>query len=261
MYLIFDTETTGKADFNRPPTDACQPRLVQLGALLLDEKFETMAELNAIVKPDGYIISDVVAKIHGIDQATAERYGLPEPIVLAAFAELLRRADYLIAHNITFDGIVLGRAFDIHKSIEAVLPPNKKCTMLAMTPICKLPGRSGDSKWPTLQEAHLHCFGKQFDGAHDAMADVRACARIYQWIVQGGKTPDPLSEPVENNDGYNDDTPMPFGKHRGKKLQHVPADYLHWLWGQRPLSDKKLESYIRENMSALKDEYPDGIWS
>lgn len=54
---------------------------------------------------------------------------------------------------------------------------------------------------------------------------------------------------------------MPFGKYKDKLLSDVPAYYLHWLWGQRPLSNKKLENYIHNNISALKLEHPDGIWS
>jgi uncharacterized protein (DUF3820 family) len=65
-----------------------------------------------------------------------------------------------------------------------------------------------------------------------------------------------LKEPT-----YDDTTPMPFGKHRGELLQEVPASYLHYLWLQRPLSDRRLENYIANNISALKTEHPDGIWS
>lgn len=60
---------------------------------------------------------------------------------------------------------------------------------------------------------------------------------------------------------YNDLTLMPFGKYKGEPLQDVPASYLHYLWTQKPLSDVRLEQYIKKNISALKKEYPDGIWS
>ena len=59
---------------------------------------------------------------------------------------------------------------------------------------------------------------------------------------------------------YEDSDLMPFGKHKGKRMEEVPANYLHWLWTQRPISDKKLENYIFNNIAVLKDEYPDGIW-
>jgi uncharacterized protein (DUF3820 family) len=71
----------------------------------------------------------------------------------------------------------------------------------------------------------------------------------------------PLSEtPKDWNDAYGDLDLMPFGKYVNERLQDVPASYLHWLWINRPISDRKLENYIKNNLKALKQEYPDGIW-
>jgi len=57
------------------------------------------------------------------------------------------------------------------------------CTMKAMTGVCKLPGMYDDYKWPKLTEAYRHCYGKEMEGAHDALADVRGCAEVYRWLV------------------------------------------------------------------------------
>ena len=64
-----------------------------------------------------------------------------------------------------------------------------------------------------------------------------------------------------------DDDPMPFGRYgpkpkgEGRLMRNVPASYLHYLWthGLDPQSD--VAGYIRENLAALQQEYPDGIWS
>lgn len=61
------------------------------------------------------------------------------------------------------------------------------------------------------------------------------------------------------NEAYTDDDLMPFGKHKNERLMDVPASYLLWLWGQKPISDKKLEGYIRNNLKNLADECPDFI--
>jgi len=69
-----------------------------------------------------------------------------------------------------------------------------------------------------------------------------------------------------------DTDPMPWGKYGpppkgcGARMENVPASYLFWLWcdedgpmlkfnKQCPVAD-----YIRRNLNALKQEYPDGIW-
>lgn len=61
-----------------------------------------------------------------------------------------------------------------------------------------------------------------------------------------------------------DETPMPFGKHKGKPMQRVPADYLLWLWEgtNSPMLHKEkggLANYIRTNFSAIEQEAPNVI--
>jgi len=55
--------------------------------------------------------------------------------------------------------------------------------MQLMTPICKLPSQRQTFKWPKLQEAYNFCFKEDFKGAHDALSDVRATARVLRWLV------------------------------------------------------------------------------
>lgn len=65
---------------------------------------------------------------------------------------------------------------------------------------------------------------------------------------------------TERTPAYDDTDLMQFGKYVNERLQDVPASYLHWLWSCRPIHDKKLENYIYNNLDALKQEHPDGIW-
>lgn len=60
----------------------------------------------------------------------------------------------------------------------------------------------------------------------------------------------------------NDDSPMPFGKHKGNAMQDVPADYLHYLWTSGKRHDKlcPVADYIRRNLDVLETENPDLIW-
>lgn len=56
--------------------------------------------------------------------------------------------------------------------------------------------------------------------------------------------------------------PMPFGAHKGKPMQDVPARYLHWLWHAGKKFDRTcpVVDYIRRKSHVLKVEHPDGIW-
>ena len=49
----------------------------------------------------------------------------------------------------------------------------------------KCPAKTkGKFKNPKLQEAYEHFFGEQFDNAHSAMADTKACMKVY-WACIG----------------------------------------------------------------------------
>jgi DNA polymerase III epsilon subunit-like protein len=254
MTIVFDCETTGLADFSKPPEHECQPRLVQLGALLLDSDLQTVGEINLIVKPEGFTIPVEASNIHGITQEKAEKVGITESHILYIFEEWCAKAETLVAHNIQFDGIVLGRANHIRGF--AYTPPKPYCTMKAATPICKLPGRNGQYKWPSLMEAHQILLGTGFEGAHDAMADVRACARIYERLIHDDR---PLARPVEQQKApplsehdlpdapYDDNTPMPFGKWTGTPLGKLDESYCNWLYDQDNLSDRRLYKWLHGN--------------
>lgn len=177
MKLFFDTETTGKADFKNKSDSTNQPRIVQLAALLTEDDGLERGSLNIIIKPDGWTISAEVAAVHGITQEIADRCGIPLLGPLNVFSWMCKQANELIAHNIDFDLLIVGHEF---KRAAKPFPELKPfCTMHATTNICKLPGNYGKYKWPKLSEAYKHFFKEDLQNAHDAMADVRGCARIY----------------------------------------------------------------------------------
>lgn len=195
MILFFDTETTGKADFRRPPEEDGQPRLVQLGAILTDDTGIELASVNLIVQPEGFEVPESAASIHGFTTKIATERGIELMTVLQAFGQLARKAHILCCHNISFDCFVMEGEFIRAQFDENPFAPSDIkyfCTMKEMTDICKIPGPYGN-KWPKLQEAFKHAFGKEFEGAHDAMADVRACRNLYFWLKKqlslGGITP------------------------------------------------------------------------
>lgn len=59
----------------------------------------------------------------------------------------------------------------------------------------------------------------------------------------------------------HDESSMPFGVHKGKLMQDVPAAYLLWLWdnGVWQETGRDLHAYIKESFSALESECTDYI--
>ncbi len=60
-------------------------------------------------------------------------------------------------------------------------------TKVEGTEYCQLPGgRGGKFKWPTLTELYTKLFGKAFDAAHNASADVEATTRAFLELIRLG---------------------------------------------------------------------------
>jgi DNA polymerase-3 subunit epsilon len=193
--MAWDFETTGLPLFREPSDHPDRPHIVQLAALLIDP--DTLKEIDScdlIVRPDGWIISDEVAAIHGITTERAMDEGVAESYVVERLMEMADRASLRIAHNISFDDRLARISMMRHgiprDIIEAREARPKFCTMSAsgkimkMAPTAKMAAAGiTRSKPPRLSEAYLHFFGEEMAGAHNALHDVAACLRVYLHLL------------------------------------------------------------------------------
>ena len=51
----------------------------------------------------------------------------------------------------------------------------------------------------------------------------------------------------------NDNSPMPYGKYKGKLMENVPASYLMWLYDEGKCNEE-VRDYIKDNLDVLKEE-------
>lgn len=151
MYLVFDVETTGlPKNYGAPVEDLDNwPRAVQLAYAFYDDKKKAQSIWGAIIKPEGFVIPQEAARIHGINQARAVKTGIPLKEALKEIKPFLKDSKILIAHNIRFDIMVLGAEF-LRSKIKTNL------------------------------------FGKGFEDAHDAKVDVLACASCFFELIKRG---------------------------------------------------------------------------
>ncbi len=180
IHLFFDTETTGiPRNYKAPVTDLRNwPRLVQLAWLLTDAEGNEVSAAEHIVKPEGFTIPADAARIHGITTEKALQSGIELRTALDEIVMGMNQASVLVAHNMAFDEKILGAELLRAGQPDVVASKDRRCTMQASTSFCRLPGPYG-YKWPTLQELHRKLFNEPFTGAHQALVDVRACARCY----------------------------------------------------------------------------------
>lgn len=186
-YVFFDTETTGlPRNWKAPTTDLANwPRLVQIAWESYDSNGGKMSEESFIIKPEGFIIPNDSAKVHGISTDRAEKEGMPLADVLKKFRDLVNDAEILVAHNMSFDEKIIGAEF-LRKNMPNILDSKKKiCTMEKSTNLCALPGSYG-FKWPKLAELHQKLFGTDFEEAHNAAVDIRATARCFWEMKRRG---------------------------------------------------------------------------
>lgn len=180
MYLFFDTETTGlPVNWKAPVTDLNNwPRLVQLAYILCDKNGNKVSEGDSIIKPVGYTIPVIATQIHGISTEKANSLGEPIFTVLNKFNDLISQANYLVAHNMSFDEKIIGSEFIRNGMQNSIPSKNKICTMESTTNFCAIDGQYG-YKWPKLSELHYKLFGSNFEEAHNAAVDIKATAKCF----------------------------------------------------------------------------------
>ncbi len=195
MILFLDTETSGLVHRDLPHDHPAQPDLVQLGLVLCDDEGAERASLELIVRPEGYLIPRSAADVHGITTADALRCGFKLQTAVSLFYGFRAQADRIVGHNLDFDERVLATATFRAGRPAGSLPVERACTAEICEPVLRLPptarmkatGFGNKFKKPSLAECYRGFFGEELVGAHGALVDARACARVYFHVARGGK--------------------------------------------------------------------------
>ena len=178
--LFFDTETTGVPQSRDAPVSQPSqwPHIVQLAWKLSDDEGHEIHSASHVIAPDGYEIPQDAAEVHGITTERATKEGQSAPRIVSEFEKTAARATHVVAHNYDFDAKILGAECARQERSNPIIEIPGLCLMKTAAPFCGMLGRHG-FKWPTLEELHETVFGKGFENAHDALADVNATARCF----------------------------------------------------------------------------------
>lgn len=169
MIIVFDTETTGLTLHPRAPVEK-QPRMIEFGAVLLDERGETVEEASMLCNPQ-IPITEEITKITGLTDADVR-----DAPIFAALVPQLRRlfseARCVMAHNLPFDRAIirgeLMRAF----VLDFPWPAQEICTVQLYA-----------DQWgrnPRLVELYAAVMGRPLAQTHRALDDVRAMIEIIR---------------------------------------------------------------------------------
>jgi len=187
MYLIIDCETTGlPRNWKAPVTDLDNwPRVIQLAWALYDASDSRLESVVHLVRPDGFVIPHDAQKVHHISTERALLEGSDLRVVAAEFSAAASKAEVIVAHNIKFDEKVISAEYLRLNQASPFQNKRRVCTMEQSTEFCRIPGNYG-YKWPTLSQLYRILFHSDYQEAHDAGADVSACARCFFELKKRG---------------------------------------------------------------------------
>lgn len=213
-FLLFDTETTGLFHTKDKPAQGIKaarnpmthpddyPRIFQLAYVVMDEEGEVLEEFSEFIKPDGWVIptgpGNEFWEEHGYSTEECDRLGIPIREALDRFVSSLSTVDYMVAHNMDYDKpVILSEIARAGVPMpEGFVAPQSLCTMKTTIDfvqarhskenIEKWPFLADKWKFPKLEELHEKLFSEGFDGAHDALVDVKATFRCLKKLREIG---------------------------------------------------------------------------
>jgi len=176
VWLLFiDTETTGLSS-----TD----QIIQFAGIygIRDgEKFHEEARINQYINVTTSI-NFFAQKVHGISKMMLQPYDYIDSYV-DNFLDYIKKSHCVVGHNISFDMRMLQQ--DCERIGKCCDRDNIK-TFCTMKDTSHLTGLK-DKKRPKLKHLYCHLFGKEFEHAHDAMADIEATKDCFVELAKGGK--------------------------------------------------------------------------
>jgi DNA polymerase-3 subunit epsilon len=219
-FVCLDCESTGL----EPDTD----RIIEIAAarFSFDEVFE---EFETLVDPECEI-PQVSQDIHKITKEMLKG----KPKIGAVLPHLLKMIDghILMGHGIGFD-IALIAAEAKRNQIPCNIANQPYLDTLRMARLY------GESPINSLQQLRTH-FNIAPEGAHRAMSDVKVNIEVFKQLSKSYKTTEELFKILEKPIKLKT---MPLGKHKGRKFDEVPIEYL--LWAERKNFDQDLLYSIR----------------
>lgn len=185
MFAVIDFETTGLVD--EKSTDFMrQPGIVQMGVLVLDKDFKEIGSLNTLINPEiaAGAWAPKAIETHGIQPAQVR----DAPTYMAIhrqFSDLIRSSRYWVGYRTRFDRDVLWYQL-MRYGLERNFPwPDQEIDVMRLaTEHINAKGKRG-ALFNTLGAAYETVFGRGFEGAHDAMADVRATGELLAELGKG----------------------------------------------------------------------------
>lgn len=192
MFLLYDVSTNGKPkNWKAHYTDTFSwPKLLHISWLLYDKKGNLTEEGDYLINPMSMELDPAALRYAGLDNEHLIAEGVPVREALEKFCAAAAEAMYIFAFNLQYnENVVLADLFRNnmeHKYLQA----ERFCLMRESTYFCKIAGRDGRYKWPSLQQLHAKLFNAGYEGGGNAQKDIMAISRCFNKLLSLGQLND-----------------------------------------------------------------------
>lgn len=192
LYLIFDVSANGMPKkWDAAFHDVFNwPRMIHISWITLDKDFKPLLDYNCYVKPKGFNLTEEQTKKCSVDLKELNEKGLDIKDVLMEFNNSLKDIEYVFAHNLNFNENVIAAEYYRAGEDHQLFNKERFCLMQESTWYCKLKGRDGKYKWPSLNELHAVLFNQKYTPSNNARADVIAASRCFIKLMKMGQLDD-----------------------------------------------------------------------
>jgi len=227
IFVCLDCESTG--------LDPEKDRLIEIAAARFTFD-KVLQQFETLVDPE-CPIPQISQDIHKISSEMLQG----KPKVGMILPDLLKMIDghIIVGHGIGFD-IALIAAEAKRNQIPTKIEKQIFIDTLRMARLY------GESPINSLQRLREH-FNIEPEGAHRAMSDVVVNIEVFKQLSKPYKTTEQLLKTLEKPIKLKT---MPLGKHKGRKFDEIPVEYL--LWAERKDFDQDLLFSIRSELRNRK---------
>ncbi|MGB5422034.1 MAG: DUF3820 family protein [Desulfobacterales bacterium] len=207
MFIYLDTETTGSGPGNR----LCQ----------IAFKTEDGLTVNELFNPGMPIAIDAMTVHHITNEMVQNKPSFRGSDAWNELRDLMTpESNVMVAHNAAFDAEMLKK--------EGIEPKKVVCTFK----LARYFDKDGVIPRYSLQYLRYYLNLTVDATAHTALGDILVLEAIFhhihaQAVEEFGD--DAVAKIIEVSNKPVLYRRMPFGKHKGLKMEEVPADYLQWL--------------------------------
>jgi DNA polymerase-3 subunit epsilon len=227
LFVCLDCESTGL----EPKSD----RIVEIAVcqFTLDRMME---QYETLVDP-GCDIPQTSQDIHKISQEMVQG----KPKISEALPKILKLIDnhILVGHGIPFDIALIAAEAKRHQ-IPCRIEQQPYLDTLRMARLY------GESPVNSLQQLRQH-FNIEPEGAHRAMSDVLVNIEVFKQLAKPYSTVESLFQVLQKPIRLK---VMPLGKHKGRRFDEIPIEYL--FWAEKKDFDQDLLYSIRHELRSRK---------